>query len=587
MNILYFLLYFVCISIFSLLRFISLDISPWYYSYSLAQSLFEVGLFAWIAQFLKYRTPAWVYSVYLTLLFTCLLIHYTHFTILRLMDSSLSFLFNFFAGRGIAHLITVFQAINMNRSILLLIGAAILFLPLIGIGLYRITARMSYLPKISSFQIVSMLVPVGLFLSCFDWFALAKMSHVLHAKYQKTLPLGTTLFPPKIPFFSMQEALSPPRDQNEILEIFEQCTIASKPNIYLFVIETLRKDFITQQIAPHLHAFGKENVQFPISCANANATQHSWFAIFHSLLPYHWTSFPKMWKQGSVPLLILKNLGYKIHVYSSADLRYFDMDQMIFGPDRILADHMEEYADLGIESWEKDALVMQAFEKTVNTEEGREGNVFLLFLDATHSEYSFPADHCPFMPIVQKIDYLTINPKSIEPIINRYRNSVHYIDSLIHRFITKLKTENLYDQALIAITGDHGEEFFEDGSLFHGTHLNEAQTSVPILFKFQNNDTPIITNTATHIDIFPSLLDYLTKIPDDLFEGRSVFRKDRFPTRIAVSQNGAKTPSEFTVQKGNYQLHARFVDPENLYSQREIEILSERSARANPGQITD
>ncbi len=50
------------------------------------------------------------------------------------------------------------------------------------------------------------------------------------------------------------------------------------------------------------------------------------------------------WKHGSVPLQILKDLGYKIRIYSSADLRYFNMDELLFGQDRQLIDQIEEYA---------------------------------------------------------------------------------------------------------------------------------------------------------------------------------------------------------------------------------------------------
>jgi membrane-anchored protein YejM (alkaline phosphatase superfamily) len=296
----------------------------------------------------------------------------------------------------------------------------------------------------------------------------------------------------------------------------------------LFIIETLRKDFITEQFAPHLHAFGKENIQFQFSHSNANSTQQSWFAIFHSLNPLHWANFPKV---GSAPLQILKDIGYKVHVYSSADLRYFEMDQMIFGTERVLADDLEEYAKLPIESWEKDALVMNAFEKATHSECG---NIYLFFLDATHSEYSFPPKKTIFQPIIKKIDYLTMNVKNIEPLINRYRNSVYYIDTLMNRFTTFLKEKNLYDKAIIAITGDHGEEFFEDGSLFHGTHLNEAQTSVPIFFKFPDQHK-VYTNSVSHIDIFPTILDYVTKRNCDLFDGKSIFQTKRSPYRFTVA----------------------------------------------------
>jgi glucan phosphoethanolaminetransferase (alkaline phosphatase superfamily) len=509
----------------------------------------------------------WIYSIYLFIL----LLHYAQFTIHRLTDSSLGLFFNFFKGHGIAHVITVFQAMNMNGWMICIILAAFSLLPLISYCIYKVTAYFIK-PKIISMQSIALiLLPICLFLFSFEWLFISKMPHREYASFKKTLTLGTTFFAPPVPCSTFPFAVSSVQNQSEILKSFADCKIEEKPNIYLFVIETLRKDFITQDIAPFLSSFEREHISFPSSHANANSTQHSWFSIFHSILPFHWSNIAS----GSIPLQILKNIGYKIHVYSSADLGYFDMDIAIFGPNKEMATHIEEFAKLPIESWEKDALVMNSFEK----EQSESGNIFLFFLDATHSEYSFPPEKCYFKPIVQKIDYLTINVKNIEPIVNRYRNSIRYIDSLIEQFVEKLKKNDLYDKAIIAITGDHGEEFFEEGSLFHGTHLNESQTSVPIVFKFPKAQK-VMTETVTHIDIFPSILDYLTGIHSPLFEGKSIFRAGAKQPRFAIAQNGAKKPTEFIVQTEDYFLHARFLDPEK---RAEIEILSEKNlSNINP-----
>ena len=571
-NYLYFLLLFLSISTLSFLLFLPLHISPWFFTYSLAQGLFEIAIFAFLAHTLK---PSFIL---LTAFFTLILAHYTTFTMLRLLDAPLSYLLKFFVGHGVHHVISVFQAINMNQNMMILIGIAILSIPAIGILLYKITNR--YAQKkpfsISCLQILYTIASLGCFLLVFEWITIPQFTHAAHAKYQKTLPFGTTLLSPSLPRLILSHPISPPLPQNEALLHFKDISIAAKPNIYLFVIETFRKDFVNEQIAPHLTSFGEENIQFPFSFANANSTQYSWFAIFHSLFPYHLAKLCEEKSQGSIPLQLLKKLGYKVHVYSSADLRYFEMDTMIFGPERMLADQIVELSlNRTIEPWERDALVMQSFEKEILLKEGKEGNLFLFFFDATHSEYSFPKEFADkFTPIIKQIDYLTLNPCDIEPIKNRYRNSIAYVDSLIEKFIATLKQENLYENAIIAITGDHGEEFFEEGALFHGTHLNCVQTNVPIFFKFQNNELPIHTNTATHIDIFPSILHFLTGKPPTEFDGQSVFAENRWPYRLAILQNGAKTPSEFTIENENYKIRARFNDPDNLYTNRCLDILS-------------
>lgn len=581
----YFLILLICISSFSYIRFLSLDreaqnIPSLFLFYSFGQGFLEIAIFIFLSILLKSYVPRWIYFLLVTCFTALLLIHFTNFTMLHLLDSPLSSFLNFFVGHGISHIISVFQAINMNKFIMILSFVVILAIPIIGITIYELTNHIvkKIQWRISLLQITAFIALTFIGLILFEQTMMTKLTYESHTKYRKTLPLGMTLFTPHVPKFHLPRPIAKPRDQSEILKKFPKLIMQSKPNIYLFVIETFRKDFITEQIAPSLTAFAKENLEFPHSYSNANSTHPSWFAIFYSMFPYHWTQLRNVWSEGSVPLQILKNIGYKIRIYSSADLNYFEMDKMIFGYDRHLADQIEEYAlDRTIESWQRDALALRSFEKDICTREGREGNLFLFFLDATHSEYSFPNEFAgKFTPITKQINYLTINRDSIEPIKNRYRNSISYVDSLMDRFFSTLKQARLYDEAIIAITGDHGEEFFEEGSLFHGTHLNQEQTSVPLFFKFQNSHPPVLAKVATHIDIFPSILHFITKDNQsaDCFDGQSIFSENRWPYHLTVLQNGAKTPCEFTIENEKHKIRARFINTEDLYNQNSLEILS-------------
>jgi membrane-anchored protein YejM (alkaline phosphatase superfamily) len=401
-----------------------------------------------------------------------------------------------------------------------------------------------------------------------------------YAKFQKALPFGTTLFQPTPIKIALTTPITKARDEWQIEKKLKEkiLTPSSKPNIFLFVIETLRKDFITEEITPEMVRFGRENISFQESFSNANSTHFSWFSIFHADLPYHWTAMRDTWQKGSIPLRILKDWGYKISIFSSADLKYFQIDQLLFGKNRQLADRIEEYTEMHfIEPCERDRMGLEALLSELEREESQSGNVFLIFFDATHSEYSFPADFpLKFAPICKEIDYFTLTKNNIEPLKNRYRNSCAYIDSLLGKFFAKLKEKNLYDQSIIAITGDHGEEFFEEGSIFHGTHLNHYQTSVPIFYKFQNNPLAPLDTCTTHLDIFPSILHHLTGESNfkDLFDGQSIFAQSRFPYRIAVLNNGPAAPIEFSLENGQKKYLFRFSNTSMIYESKELEVLS-------------
>lgn len=534
--------------------------------YAIGQSLLEVSCFVLVAFVLKRWTPKWVYLCFISISFILMLLHFTHFLMVRLMDASLTYIFKFFFGSGIDHFIAGFQALNMNATMIATIVLTVLIIPMVGIGFYLFSFRLAKRKplNVSLSQIALTIGITGTALFLLDLTAHPFLSRTVYSKYQKTLPLGTTFITPTPKHVNLLHPMPPIRDEERTIRSLPQVTINHLPNIYLFIIETFRRDFLGA--APNLSSFGEENMQFNKSYANASSTHLSWFAIFHADLPIYWAEMRDAWKRGSIPLQALKKLGYQIFVYSSADLRFFNMDKVIFGAHRELADKIEEYSfHRSIEPCDRDALCFKSLKKDLVPE----GRAYLIFLDSTHSEYSFPKDlPLKYKPISKEIDYFTIGPKSpeLELVKNRYRNAIYYVDQCMGSFFELLKEENLYQDAIIAITGDHGEEFFEEGALFHGTHLNEQQTSVPILFKFPSKEWLSQTQEATHMDIFPSILHYLTKQTDftALFDGRSIFSLDRLPFRIAVLQNGPDTPLEFFLENPDLKLRARFTNSSKL-----------------------
>lgn len=578
-NYLYFIFFLLTVSILSLSYFIKQEspvygIQLFFIFYALGQSMLEVCFFMLIACLLKKWTPNWLYKLFIGISFVALLAHYVDFTLLRLMDTSLSYVFKFFFGSGIDHLFTAFLALNMNATMVGLIFGAIALIPLIGIGFYWLTqawARQKPL-SLSLRQMVSGLLLIGASLFILDLFAYPWLNRIAYNKYQKALPLGTTFLSPRQQSYHLPSPIASLRDESIINERLAPLAAATEPlpNIYFFIIETLRRDFTGPDIAPNLASFGKENITFPQTYSNANYTNCSWFALLHSGFPYHWTQARDHWKEGGVPLRILKKLGYKIKVFSSADLRYFNMDQVLFGEHRKLSEQIEEYTALrDLEPCDRDALAIDSFLKEIDG--NQKGTVYFFFFDSTHSEYSFPKNFpLRFEPIAQEISYLTISPGSrdLELLKNRYRNSIAYVDSLVGKFFTALKEKGLYEEAVIAITGDHAEEFFEEGSLFHGTHLNRFQTSVPILCKLSDwtDWTDPERDQMSHIDIFPSILHYVTKNTDfaDLFDGASIFQKRPWPYHLTVLQNGSDAPVEFTIDQGDKKISARIVDSTHL-----------------------
>jgi len=73
-------------------------------------------------------------------------------------------------------------------------------------------------------------------------------------------------------------------------------------------------------------------------------------------------------------------------------------------------------------------------------EEGRSAPFFaFLFFDSTHAPYDFPADHAPFRPYAEEINYAGLGLDDKRPlIVNRYRNAMHYLDALTAQLVEAL-----------------------------------------------------------------------------------------------------------------------------------------------------
>jgi Sulfatase len=88
-----------------------------------------------------------------------------------------------------------------------------------------------------------------------------------------------------------------------------------------------------------------------------------------------------------------------------------------------------------------------------------------------------------------------------------YDSEVAYDDAQLGRLVTQLKTWGLWDQTMLIVTSDHGEELFEDGRCGHGTSLRESVVRVPLVIH-----DPARFPAGTAIDDGVELIDVLPTI---------------------------------------------------------------------------
>jgi arylsulfatase A-like enzyme len=141
-------------------------------------------------------------------------------------------------------------------------------------------------------------------------------------------------------------------------------------------------------------------------------------------------------------------------------------------------------------------------------------------------EYS-PNYKGPFQEFATPID-LGFKPNSmgcgvippaadIERLRAIYDSDISYQDAQLGRFIDQLKSWGIWDDTMLIITADHGDEIFEDHRCGHGGSLRDSLVRVPLLVhdpqRFPGGT--IVDEGAEGVDILPTIL---TSLGQPVFE---------------------------------------------------------------------
>lgn len=89
-----------------------------------------------------------------------------------------------------------------------------------------------------------------------------------------------------------------------------------------------------------------------------------------------------------------------------------------------------------------------------------------------------------------------------------YDREVAFVDGAIGQLMEALRARAVYEDTLVIITSDHGEEFYEHGGFEHGRTLYHEQLAVPLVIRFPGARYAgrRVSSIARQIDILPTLL---------------------------------------------------------------------------------
>lgn len=311
--------------------------------------------------------------------------------------------------------------------------------------------------------------------------------------------------------------------------------------VVLVVMSTVRCDALGSYgsiggSTPNLDALAAEGVRFE----QAISTSGSSVPAVVSLLTGTWPTIHGATTAGDEirPLRpdvataaeVLKGAGYRTAAFVSGPVlgidRGFDRFDQVAGDD-----HNIRRADATV-----DAAIEYA---RVN----RSRSCFLMIhLYDAHLDYDPPAPYRtkftggrsqPAPPLTREMclgmrqDDGTAPPAAADIAYMRgvYMGEVAFVDENIGRLVSALKDMGLYDHAVIVVTSDHGEEFWEHGGFAHGHTVYDELIHVPLIIKLPADVHAVQHNVSWQvrtIDAIPTVFDYLGVAVPPTFAGRSL-----------------------------------------------------------------
>ncbi len=127
-------------------------------------------------------------------------------------------------------------------------------------------------------------------------------------------------------------------------------------------------------------------------------------------------------------------------------------------------------------------------------------------------------------------------PDWSEKLKGLYRGEVQWVDSELGTFFTDLKASGYYDDAVIVVTADHGEEFLEHGGWWHGTTLYDEQVHVPLIVKLPGNQYAgsRVPWQVRQVDVAPTVAALAGIDKHPTWQGDDLFT-DTFDADLALS----------------------------------------------------
>ena len=148
-----------------------------------------------------------------------------------------------------------------------------------------------------------------------------------------------------------------------------------------------------------------------------------------------------------------------------------------------------------------------------------------------------------------------LGPEERQYVSALYDGGVAWVDERLGALFDRLRAEGLLDRAVVIVTSDHGEQFWEHGTWRHGMNVYDHQLHVPLIVRLPpalaRSLAPeegeealrglVIADQVQLVDLYPTLLDLLGLPPQPELRGRSLR-----PLLVAGTASEREAIAEYT-----------------------------------------
>ena len=286
------------------------------------------------------------------------------------------------------------------------------------------------------------------------------------------------------------------------------------PNIILVQLESFQASVIDQtingeEVTPNLNQLKKESLYFSsfYHQTHEGRTSDAEFITNTSLYPLKsgsvYTQYPTN-EFEPLPALLEKN-GYDTAAMHAYEKGFWNRDDVY---KNIGFKHFFSQKDYSKEKKIGMALNDQQFflESIDHMETLQEPFFSFLVALTSHTPYEIDKED-------QKLDLSGYK----DPMLKRYYQTVHYVDTGVGKMIDELKQRNLWDQSLVIFYGDHDSGLVNEGSemrkkadVSSPVVAFELERRIPLFIKKPDQQTGrVMRENGGQIDIAPTIIDLL------------------------------------------------------------------------------